>query len=400
MTMITTLNNNYNYYKRLKGVYRMMEFSIQRDYFITQLNDTLKAISPRTTLPILTGIKIDAKNEGIVLTGSDSEISIEITIPNQVDGEEIVNVTEPGSVVLPGRFFVDIIKKLPGREVKLSTNEQFQTLITSGHSEFNLSGLDPDQYPLLPQVSSEDALQLPVKVLKNVIEQTNFAVSTSETRPVLTGVNWLIQENELICTATDSHRLAVRKLKLEDEEIGDKNVIIPGKALAELNKIMTESEEHIDIFFASNQVLFRVGNVNFISRLLEGHYPDTSRLFPENYEIKLALDNSDFYHAIDRASLLAREGGNNVIKLSAGDEQVELSSTSPEIGTVKEEVTANEVEGGNLKISFNSKYMMDALKAIDNDEVEVEFFGTMKPFILKPKDDDTVTQLILPIRTY
>ncbi|ANQ87156.1 DNA polymerase III subunit beta [Staphylococcus pseudintermedius] len=376
-----------------------MEFSIQRDYFITQLNDTLKAISPRATLPILTGIKIDATNEGIVLTGSDSEISIEITIPNQVDGQEIINVVEPGSVVLPGRFFVDIIKKLPGKEVKLSTNEQFQTLITSAHSEFNLSGLDPDQYPLLPQVSSDDALQLPVKVLKNIIAQTNFAVSTSETRPVLTGVNWLIQQNELLCTATDSHRLAVRKLKLE-EEIEDKNVIIPGKALAELNKIMTDSEDHIDIFFASNQVLFRVGNVNFISRLLEGHYPDTSRLFPENYEIKLGLNNSDFYHAIDRASLLAREGGNNVIKLSTGDTQIELSSTSPEIGTVKEEVTANDVEGGNLKISFNSKYMMDALKAIDNEEVEVEFFGTMKPFILKPKDDDTVTQLILPIRTY
>ncbi|EGQ3280757.1 DNA polymerase III subunit beta [Staphylococcus pseudintermedius] len=377
----------------------MMEFSIQRDYFITQLNDTLKAISPRATLPILTGIKIDATNEGIVLTGSDSEISIEITIPNQVDGQEIINVVKPGSVVLPGRFFVDIIKKLPGKEVKLSTNEQFQTLITSAHSEFNLSGLDPDQYPLLPRVSSDDALQLPVKVLKNIIAQTNFAVSTSETRPVLTGVNWLIQQNELLCTATDSHRLAVRKLKLE-EEIEDKNVIIPGKALAELNKIMTDSEDHIDIFFASNQVLFRVGNVNFISRLLEGHYPDTSRLFPENYEIKLGLNNSDFYHAIDRASLLAREGGNNVIKLSTGDTQIELSSTSPEIGTVKEEVTANDVEGGNLKISFNSKYMMDALKAIDNEEVEVEFFGTMKPFILKPKDDDTVTQLILPIRTY
>ncbi|PTG55367.1 DNA polymerase III subunit beta [Staphylococcus chromogenes] len=377
----------------------MMEFSIKRDYFITQLNDTLKAISPRTTLPILTGIKIEATNEGVVLTGSDSEISIEITIPNQIDGEDIVEVKEPGSVVLPGRFFVDIIKKLPGKDVKLSTNEQFQTLITSGHSEFNLSGLDPDQYPLLPQVSSDDALQLPIKVLKNIIAQTNFAVSTSETRPVLTGVNWLIQENELICTATDSHRLAVRKLKLE-EEIEDKNVIIPGKALAELNKIMTENEEHIDIFFASNQVLFRVGHINFISRLLEGHYPDTSRLFPENYEIKLGLDNNDFYHAIDRASLLAREGGNNVIKLSTGDALVELSSTSPEIGTVKEEVTTQDVEGGNLKISFNSKYMMDALKAIDNDEVEVEFFGTMKPFILKPKDDDTVTQLILPIRTY
>ena len=236
-------------------------------------------------------------------------------------------------------------------------------------------------------------------MLKNVIAQTNFAVSTSETRPVLTGVNWLIQDNELICTATDSHRLAVRKVTLEDES-ENKNVIIPGKALAELNKIMSDSEEDIDIFFASNQVLFKVGNVNFISRLLEGHYPDTSRLFPENYEIKIGIDNGEFYHAIDRASLLAREGGNNVIKLSTGNELVELSSTSPEIGTVKEEVKADNVDGGNLKISFNSKYMMDALKAIDNDEVEVEFFGTMKPFILKPKDDDSVTQLILPIRTY
>lgn len=377
-----------------------MEFTIRRDYFINQLNDTLKAISPRTTLPILTGIKIDAKEDEVILTGSDSEISIEISIPKQVDGEDIVTISETGSVVLPGRFFVDIIKKLPGKDVKLSTNAQFQTLITSGHSEFNLSGLDPDQYPLLPQVSQDDAIQLPIKVLKNVIAQTNFAVSTSKTRPVLTGVNWLIQDNELICTATDSHRLAVRKLKLEDEDIDNKNVIIPGKALAELNKIVSDSEDDINIFFASNQVLFKVGHINFISRLLEGHYPDTSRLFPENYETKIEMSNSDFYHAIDRASLLAREGGNNVIKLSTGNEEVELSSTSPEIGTVKEDVNANDVEGSNLKISFNSKYMMDALKAIDSDEVEVEFFGTMKPFTLKPKEDDSVVQLILPIRTY
>ncbi|MDQ7131301.1 DNA polymerase III subunit beta [Mammaliicoccus sciuri] len=377
-----------------------MKFTIQRDYFLNQLNDTLKAISPRTTLPILTGIKIDATDKGIILTGSDSEISIEITINQNIDGEKIVDIEEKGSVVLPGRFFVDIVKKLPGKTVNLSTNDQFKTLITSGHSEFNVSGLDPDQYPLLPQVSEDDAIKLPIKVLKNIIAQTNFAVSTSETRPVLTGVNWLIQNNELICTATDSHRLALRKLKLEDEEIDDKNVIIPGKALSELNKIVSDSEEDINIFFASNQVLFKVGHINFISRLLEGNYPDTTRLFPENYETKIILDNSEFYHAIDRASLLAREGGNNVIKLSTDVDKVELSSTSPEIGTVKEDVSTDNVEGESLKISFNSKYMMDALKAIDNDEVQVEFFGTMRPFILKPKDNETVVQLILPIRTY
>lgn len=377
-----------------------MKFTIQRDYFLNQLNDTLKAISPRTTLPILTGIKIDATDKGIILTGSDSEISIEITIQENIDGEKIVDIEEKGSVVLPGRFFVDIVKKLPGKTVNLSTNDQFKTLITSGHSEFNVSGLDPNQYPLLPQVSEDDAIKLPIKVLKNIIAQTNFAVSTSETRPVLTGVNWLIQDKELICTATDSHRLALRKLKLEDEDIEDKNVIIPGKALSELNKIVSDSEDDINIFFASNQVLFKVGHINFISRLLEGNYPDTTRLFPENYETKLGVNNSEFYHAIDRASLLAREGGNNVIKLSTDVNKLELSSTSPEIGTVKEEVTTEEVEGESLKISFNSKYMMDALKAIDNDDVHVEFFGTMRPFILKPKDDESVIQLILPIRTY
>ncbi|KAA1039516.1 DNA polymerase III subunit beta [Macrococcus equipercicus] len=376
-----------------------MKFTIQRDYFITQLNDTLKAISPRTTLPILTGIKIDATDNKLLLTGSDSEVSIEITIPSEVNHEEIVTIEEKGSIVLPGRFFVDIIKKLPAAAVTIETNHQFQAKITSGQSEFNVSGLDPDQYPLLPQVSEEDAMTLPINVLKNIIRQTNFAVSTSETRPVLTGVNWLIKDGELSCTATDSHRLALRRLKLENS-LDNINAIIPGKALSELNKIISDEDETIDIFFASNQVLFKVGHVNFISRLLEGNYPDTSRLFPDSYETSLALHNGDFFHAIDRASLLAREGGNNVIKLSADPQHVELSSTSPEIGTVKEGVATSAFEGQGLKISFNSKYMMDALKAIDNDEVSIEFFGTMRPFILKPKDDENVIQLILPIRTY
>ncbi|WP_414045386.1 DNA polymerase III subunit beta [Macrococcus equi] len=377
-----------------------MKFTIQRDYFITQLNDTLKAISPRTTLPVLTGIKLDVFDNKLVLTGSDSEVSIEITIPTELGDHEILTVENKGSIVLPGRFFVDIIKKLPADTVTIETNDHFQAKITSGQSEFNVSGIDSDQYPLLPQVSEHEAITLPIKVLKNVIKQTNFAVSTSETRPVLTGVNWMIQDGVLNCTATDSHRLALRKLKLENTNIKAINVIIPGKALSELNKIIDDSEETIDIFFASNQVLFKVGNINFISRLLEGNYPDTSRLFPESYETALSINNGDFFHAIDRASLLAREGGNNVIKLSAAENAVELSSTSPEIGTVKENVKTDKFEGEGIKISFNSKYMMDALRAIDNDKVQVEFFGTMRPFILRPEEDQSLVQLILPIRTY
>lgn len=377
-----------------------MKISIKRQYFIEQLNHCLKAISPRTTLPILNGIKIDVSDDQMVLTGSDSEISIEITIPTEINNEEILEIEETGSVVLTGRFFVDIIKKLSGEFVDLETNESFSTKITAGKSEFNLSGQDANQYPLLPEVSDADSLVLSSAVLKTIINQTNFAVSLSETRPVLTGVNWIFKDDHISFTATDSHRLALRKLLDKTFNTDASNAIIPGKSLSELSKILSDSEDDVEINLSQNQVLFTYGNMRFISRLLEGNYPDTTRLFPENYETKVTVNNDEFYHAIDRVSLLAREGGNNVIRMTVENSQVELASNSPEVGTVNEEVNASHTEGEDIKISFNSKYMMDALRAIQSEEVSIEFFGTMRPFTITPSDSDEVVQLILPIRTY
>lgn len=377
-----------------------MKISINRQYFIEQLNHCLKAISPRTTMPILNGIKIDVKDDHLLLTGSDSEISIEITIPTEINNEEILEIKETGSVVLSGRFFVDIIKKLSGNFVNLETNDMFQTKITASKSEFNLSGNDPDQYPLLPEVKDEESLVLPASVLKTIVNQTNFAVSTSETRPVLTGVNWQFNDDGISFTATDSHRLALRRLFGTKFNAGHSTAIIPGKSLSELNKIISDSDAEVEVHFSQNQVLFSYGHMRFISRLLEGNYPDTSRLFPENNETKVTVNNSDFYHAIDRVSLLAREGGNNVIRMSVSNNNVELSSNSPEVGTVNEDINTQEIEGEDLKISFNSKYMMDALKAINDEDVTIEFYGTMRPFTLKASESDEVVQLILPIRTY
>ena len=377
-----------------------MKISIKRQYFIEQLNHCLKAISPRTTLPILSGIKIDVSDDQMVLTCSDSEISIEITIPTEIDNEEILEIEEPGSVVLTGRFFVDIIKKLSGDFVDLETADNFQTKITAGKSEFNLSGNDSNQYPLLPEVNNADSLVLSSAVLKTIINQTNFAVSLSETRPVLTGVNWNFNEDNISFTATDSHRLALRKLLDKSFNTDLSNAIIPGKSLSELSKILTDSEEDVEINLSQNQVLFTYGNMRFISRLLEGNYPDTSRLFPENYETKVSVNNSEFYHAIDRVSLLAREGGNNVIRMTVENSKVELTSNSPEVGTVNEDINASAVEGEGIKISFNSKYMMEALRAIQDEEVTIEFFGTMRPFTITPSESSEVVQLILPIRTY
>ncbi|MET3110831.1 DNA polymerase-3 subunit beta [Salinicoccus halitifaciens] len=377
-----------------------MKININRQYFIEQLNHCLKAISPRTTLPILTGIKIDVKDDHMILTGSDSEVSIEITVPLEVDNEEVLEIERSGAVVLSGRFFVDIIKKLSGEFVQLETNDAYQTKITASKSEFNLSGNNPDQYPLLPEVSDEESLVISASVLKDVINQTNFAVSLSETRPVLTGVHWQFDNDEITFTATDSHRLALRKLRGGQFNSDLGNAIIPGKSLSELNKIINDTDEEVEIHLSQNQVLFSYSNMRFISRLLEGNYPDTSRLFPENYETKVTVKNAEFFHAIDRVSLLAREGGNNVIRMNVNSSSVELSSNSPEVGTVNEDISTGEIEGEGLKISFNSKYMMDALRAINNEDVTIEFYGTMRPFTLKSSESDEVVQLILPIRTY
>ncbi|MEK4027440.1 MULTISPECIES: DNA polymerase III subunit beta [Bacillaceae] len=378
-----------------------MKFAIQKDRFAQSVQDVLKAISSRTTIPILTGIKIDATEEGIKLTGSDSDISIESFIPKEEEGKIIVEIQQTGSIVLNARFFNEIVKKLPSEKAEIEVVSSFQTVIRSGQAEFNLNGLDPDEYPHLPQIEEGEVFKLPTDLLKALIRQTVFAVSTSETRPILTGVNWKMEEGQLICIATDSHRLAWRKASVETNSNAEYNIVIPGKSLNELSKILDDSQELVEIVITDNQVLFRAKHLLFYSRLLEGNYPDTSRLIPTDHKTKLELNTKDFLQAIDRASLLAREGRNNVVKLSMIDEgMIEISSNSPEIGKVTEQVKSREMEGEEIKISFSAKYMMDALKVLEGTEINIQFTGAMRPFVIRPENDDSILQLILPVRTY
>ncbi|TYS69417.1 DNA polymerase III subunit beta [Sutcliffiella horikoshii] len=378
-----------------------MKFIIQRDKLVQSVQDVLKAVSSRTTIPILTGIKIVATEEGVTLTGSDSDISIESFIPCEEDGSENVEVKTAGSVVLQARFFSEIIKKLPMDTVEIEVQNQYVTTIRSGKSEFNLNGQDAAEYPHLPQVEEHNVFRVPTDLLKNIIRQTVFAVSTSETRPILTGVNWKLENHELICIATDSHRLALRKAKVEAENDITCNVVIPGKSLNELNKILDDTNELLDIVVTENQVLFKAKNILFFSRLLDGNYPDTSRLIPAESKTDITVTTKDFLQAIDRASLLAREGRNNVVKLATLEsDTLEVSSNSPEVGKVVEQVQSNSIDGEELKISFSAKYMMDALKALEGNEILINFTGAMRPFVIKTLHDDSMLQLILPVRTY
>ncbi|MGG2940151.1 DNA polymerase III subunit beta [Heyndrickxia faecalis] len=381
-----------------------MKFSILRNRLIESVQDVSKAITSRTTIPILTGIKITASEEGITFTGSDSDISIESFVPKEEDGDEIAVIQQTGGIVLQAKIFGELVKKLPMDIVEIEVANQFQTIIRSGKSNFNLNGLDAEEYPHLPQITEDKVIRIPADILKNLIRQTVFAVSTAETRPILTGVNWSIKGSRLNCIATDSHRLAQRTAEIETAADAEYNIVIPGKSLNELNKILPDSNEPVEIVITDNQVLFKAKHLLFFSRLLEGNYPDTSRLIPTDGKTEIVVNTKEFLQAIDRASLLAKEGQNaNVVKLSSVTDMpgtIEITSNSPEIGKVTDRVNCKSIEGEEVKISFSSKYMMDALRALEGTEITIRFTGAMRPFIIRPVNDDTTLQLILPVRTY
>ncbi len=378
-----------------------MRFFIQKERLVQSVQDVMKAVTSRTTIPILTGIKIVASSEGVTLTGSDSDISIESFIPKEEDGDELVDIKEQGGIVLQAKFFNEIVRKLPEDDVEIKVENHLQTIIRSGNAEFNLNGLDVEEYPLLPQIEEENVFSIPTDILKTFIRQTVFAVSTSETRPVLTGVNWKIENGELLCVATDSHRLALRKGIIQIDPSSQYNVVIPGKSLNELYKILEDTNEPVQIVITNNQILFKTKHLLFFSRLLDGNYPDTSRLIPTDSKTEVILNTKDFLQAIDRASLLARENRNNVVKLSTlEDNYIEISSNTPEVGKVVEKVKSVQITGEELKISFSPKYMMDALKALEGTEITINFTGAMRPFVIRSVDDDSILQLILPVRTY
>jgi DNA polymerase-3 subunit beta len=379
-----------------------MQITVQREKLSSAVSHVSKAVSSRTTIPILTGIKIKADEEGLTLTASDSDISIEVQIPLEEADEWGVTIHQPGSVVLTARIFSEIVRKLPGNEIHMQVDDRLVTHIRSGQAEFTINGMNANEFPQLPQLEEEKVFSMPSDLLKTMIRQTGFAVSTSEMRPILTGLMWSLEQGKLKFVATDSHRLASRTAMVECmEELAFHNVVVPGKSCNELVKILDDDQSLVDIVVAANQILVKSKHILFYSRLLEGTYPDTTRIIPQSSKTEIVVNTKDFLESIERASLLSREGKTNVVKLvTLPDGNVEITSNAPEIGRVTEIVAPTSTEGEELKISFNAKYMMDALRSMDSTEIRVSFSGPMSPFVLRPTDHDWMLHLILPVRTY
>jgi DNA polymerase-3 subunit beta len=378
-----------------------MKLNILKEHLNESIQHVTKAISSRTTIPILTGIKIDVDTDGVTLTASDTEISIQSHIPIEKEGTEIVQILTPGSVVLPAKFFTEIIKKLPSSDVTIEVKDNFITWISSGSAEIQIVGLDPEEYPLLPQLEENNIVSVSSELLKTMIRQTTFAVSTSETSPILTGVLWSFSRDRLKLIACDRLRMASREAQIEAEgEIEFHNIVIAGKSLNELNKLLPDQNMPIDIVVANNQVLFKIDRIQFYTRILDGAYPDTSKLIPQSFQTHLTIDTRKLADAIDRAYLLSREEKTNIVKMTLKDEKtVEISSSSSELGKVTEQIDTHKLDGDLLSISFNSKYMLDALKVIDSDFIQICFRGPMQPIIMKPEDHSNMLHLIMPYRT-
>lgn len=380
-----------------------MKLTISKHSFNEAIQNVAKAISTKITIPILSGIKIDATQEGITVTASDTEISIQSFVPLEENGVQIIEIFDTGSVVLPAKFLIEIIKKLPAEKIEIVTKENEMT-IRSGSSKVQLVCLDPEEYPSLPQVNQSNMISIQSNVLKNMIRQTAFAVSTSETTPILTGVLWAVNGNVLNMTACDRHRLAKCNSIIEsnfNNEIFN-HVVISGKILSELKNLLEKigKNDMVEISVSLNQVLYKFQNTCLYSRIIEGTYPDINKLISQTFQTEVVINSKQLTDAIDRAFLLSREEKTNTVKMIINENKtLEISSSSSELGKVTELIPAEQITGELIKISFNSKYMMDALKALDGDFIRLKFTGPMSPIVIQSEDGSSVLQLILPYRT-
>lgn len=362
-----------------------MIIEINQRTLARHINIVQKGISSRTTLQILDGILIEAKNGRLKLTATDLEIGIETYLD--------CNIIEEGSIVLDSQIFGNIIKKLPNKDIHIKVKEN-NVNITCENSEFNIVGNTASEYPELPTIINQNSFTMPKDLFKSAIRQTVFSTSQDETRPILTGVLLEVVDGMGTFVALDGYRLSLRNIPIDAKE--DVNIVIPGRVLGELNKILEENEEEFEIIIAPGHVIFNIGDTLVSSRLLEGQFLNYKDIVRIDHKSKVVVDKKDFQDSIERASLLTKVERANLVKLNLEEDKIIIRSNS-EIGDVHEEVDSQH-EGDFIDIAFNSKYLIDGIKIIDSEEIELYFMGSLNPCIIKPVGDNNYTYLVLPVR--
>jgi len=383
-----------------------VKIKINRQALISKLNHVTKALPAKTTLPILLGVKLVANEFGIFLTGSSLDITISTSIPLAIATEkenlQLIEIEEAGEIVIPGKYFFEITKKLTADIIEINTFDDTDVLICGDSGEYTLKGLPAPDYPQIELSNVVHSFAISTAKLKAIINQTTFAVAVNEARPTLTGVQFKYANGVLACTATDSFRLSQRTITLEDPKLSEFKMTIPATSLAELAKTIELADAQTMVHVTSNQVLFENAKTSFQSRLLEGLYPDVDTFIPTSFEVKLVVAYRELFNAVDRVSLMARENRASVAKITVLPEEncIMIKSHSSEIGKIEETVKIKEHNGSKFSIAFSALFLLDSLRAFENDDHDVTFGfnGDMKPFVILDNQDDANLQLIVPVR--
>ena len=354
--------------------------------------NVLQKVSQNKTSSNLPGaIYMTTKNGQVELQGNDFELGIRLTI----DGD----IKEPGTLVVGSRYFQELIRKLPGETIELYKPENGNSLtITSGSSEFNLVTLHPDDFSLVEQIHDQDHVNIDSFAMKELIDLTNYAAATDEDRPVFTGALLEIKENEVTMVATDTHRMAVKKITIDEPATTPMRAIIPTKTLAEVSRLLpTDNPAMINIIWNRTQIVFNFESIYIISRLIEGTYPEYEKVIPSQFDSSAVIDRREFAGAVDRVSLLAKDISYNVIRYDWAESNVTLSTQNTEIGMAKEDV-AVEFKGTPFTISFNGRYISDILRHSTGDNIHL-FLKQNGPVVIRQDNNPNYTYVVTPVRT-
>lgn len=367
-----------------------MKFTCSQQSLSKALNTVSKAVTTRTTIPILKGILLKASSDGtLTLSASDLDISIEKKIN--------VNVEEEGSVVVLSKLFSNIIRKLPNEEILIEEKDDNTIMIKTISSEFTIVGLPTDEFPNINEIEDKsNMLSFDKEIFKDMVNKTSFAASIDESKGIIVGVLMEIEPDAVNMVALDGFRMAVAREQMKSAD--STKIIISSKIINEVNKIIseTESEEDINIMLSDKKAVILVDNTKIIIRLMEGDFINYKSIIPTVNKTKVEIGRSILLQSIERASLLAKEGKNNLIKLTIKNNLMTITSKSEE-GNVKEEIIM-EKTGDDLEIGFNSKYVIDVLKAVDDEQVLMEFNTSTTPCLVKPIAGNSFEYLILPVR--
>ena len=375
-----------------------MKLTIKKDLLLNALNKVSKAISTKNLIPVLAGIKFELKKKKLTLTASDNDITIQTMIEST--NEEDFKVEQEGSIIIQGKYILDIVRKLPDKYINIEVIDELKILIYTENSEFHLNGISESEYPNIGLEESKKKVHIKASVFKDIVNQTAFASSNEESKPVLTGINFNIVGDVLECNSTDSYRLARKVIKLDGASEENYNIVIPSHNILEFSRIIDDEDGDIELHIFNNKILFKTGNLKFESRLINGTYPNTSNLLPDDSYLVVSTNLNAFYDVIDRVSILTSDKEKNIVTLETKGDILVLKSSSVEIGRVEEKMPIMKNNSEDIKISFSAKYMMEALKSFSTETVDIHFVGEIKPILIKSSEDETLTQLVLPIRTY